>query len=101
MDPTIRIDMLLSSDLALRDNANYLFEKIESIREPEIVIDFSRVRSISRSFADQYVNRKRSSKKVVTEVNVPVNIAKMFDVVSRASDKPKLWDSASMQIITI
>lgn len=101
MESTIRIDTVLSSDLALRNNANYLFEKIESEHEPKIIVDFSNVRSISRSFADQYVRRKKESKKMITEMNVPVNIAKMFDVVNKPSDKSKLWDLDSMKILTI
>ena len=49
-DKVIMISERVSNDLALRDIADALFDDIESLKESEIVIDFSEVTSITRSF---------------------------------------------------
>jgi len=54
----IRISEKVSKDLALRDIADALFDDIESLTESAVVIDFSEVTSIARSFAHQYSLRE-------------------------------------------
>ena len=49
--------------------------------ENKMQIDFSDVLSISRSFAHQYVTRRKKSQKRITEINLPENVEKMFRVV--------------------
>ncbi len=92
-DKCLIIKSVLSQDLALRNNADYLFDMIEQEPAQLITLDFSEIRSISRSFAHQYLIRKNklSSKKNVSEVNVPEGVQRMFDMVS----KTILRDSSS------
>lgn len=97
----IMISEVLSKDLALRNNADTLFEELNKIKTKEIVIDFRNVKSITRSFAHQYKENKCNSKKIVLEENVPLNISKMFKVVSRTIEREPLINLKTAQVITI
>jgi len=100
-DKIIMISERVSNDLALRDIADALFDDIESLKESEIVIDFSEVTSITRSFAHQYSLRKKSSKKNISEINMPTNIRKMFDIVENKYEKTKLIEIGSVKPIVV
>ena len=86
----ILIKQKLSEDLALRDSANRFFDYIEKLSNDSLTISFAGIKSISRSFAHQYVIRKQQSVKEIMDVNVPESVARMFDVVSHPSEKFKL-----------
>jgi hypothetical protein len=100
METIIRIREAVSADLALRRKADNFFDAIEKVPSTTVVIDFSGVKSISRSFAHQYQIRKRSSKKKVSETSLPPFVTKMFDVVI-AAKKPSRIDSDSIPLMTI
>jgi len=87
----IRVVDILSPDLALRANARRLFELVESRAEDEVVLDFAGVETIGRSFAHEYVVRRDSSRKRVTEVNVPENVRRMLDIVKVAKTTRERW----------
>lgn len=78
----LKVAEVLSENLILRDTANMLFDMVEKNDEKEVVLDFEGVRSISRSFAHQYVLRRKSSPKTIKEENVPEEVLKMFRIVS-------------------
>jgi len=80
----------LSKDLALRDNAIRFFDKINTEDSKKIVIDFSNVDTITLSFADEYLKRKKQSKKEIKEEHVPINILKMFEVVGKVNHAPSI-----------
>lgn len=90
---TIRLAEAVYEDLALRDSAARIFESVEDSPEPEIVMDFSGVRSMSRSFADEYVSRRSRSVKTIREVNVPDSVRRMIDVVSQRPKAKKRLDT--------
>ncbi len=101
MSNHIKISEVLSKDLALRNNANILFKKLDSVKSDKIVLDFKNVESITRSFAHQYKENKLKSNKLILEENVPLNISKMFVVVSRSLERQPLIDTSRTQVITI
>ena len=72
-----------SSNLAFRHSANRLFEHINNLNEPTIVIDFSGVESMTRSFAHQYKLNKIGSSKQIVERAMPTEIKPIFDLVER------------------
>lgn len=90
---TIRLAEVVYEDLALRDSVTRVFDSIDDSPESDIVVDFSGVRSISRSFADEYVQRRSRSTKAVREVNVPDNVRQMIDVVSRGPKAKRKFDT--------
>ena len=99
MSNHIKISEILSKDLALRDNADDLFEKINKLKDKEVIIDFRNVKSITRSFAHQYKENKACSKKLILEENIPLNISKMFKVVSRTIEREPLINLKTAQVI--
>lgn len=74
----VKIISVVSQDLALRDTASGFVDQLERRPELDVIVDFSGVRSISRSFAHEYQVRKERSTKAITEINVPINVRKMF-----------------------
>lgn len=101
MEKIIHIKDEILSDLALRDMADSFFDQLEIMPEDNIQIDFSNICSISRSFAHQFITRKNTTRKTITEINMPENVQKMFRVIhNEISNKSKLLDMESMQVIT-
>lgn len=84
---TINVAHVLSENLALRETATRFVTYIEGLPNPEVILDFSHVKTISRSFAHEYCTRKREIRKRVSEVNVSPDVAKMFAVVKEARAK--------------
>lgn len=81
---TINVANMLTPNLALRETAAKLISYVEGLPNSEIVMDFSDVRTITRSFAHEYCSRKRSTHKRITEANVSSDVARMFAVVQDA-----------------
>lgn len=77
----VSIRKALSSELAFRVLADRFFDYVEALDAKEIVIDFSGIKSISRSFAHQYILRKRKTQKKIAESNMPENVERMFEIV--------------------
>ena len=81
---------LLSPDLAFRNTAKSFFNYIASLPEENIIIDFRGIRSITRSFAQEYIVRKKGIEKNIIEINIPTSIDKMFCVVSSFAKKSRI-----------
>jgi hypothetical protein len=77
------VQQKLSSNLAFRHSADDLFEYINSLSASKIMIDFSGITSITRSFAHQYIVNKIKSDKQIFECEMPSNIKPMFELVER------------------
>ena len=91
----------ISVDLALRDSAREFFEFLESLPSEEVVLDFKDVLSISRSFAHEFVDRKRSSAKKIREINVPQNVRKMFAVVEEPRKKQHIFNTRVIRAVSL
>ena|ERR1051326_3772479 len=97
----IYIKSAISADLALRNRADSFFDLLEKYQESQLTLDFTDVRSISRSFAHQYLVRKAASKKMIKEVRKPDHVEKMFNVVKNATTKSQLLNPDSMPLMTV
>ena len=91
----------IAVDLALRESAKDFFNFIEPLSQKEIVLDFKGVLSISRSFAQEYVNRKKSSFKKIKEINVPQNVKKMFKVVEQPCEKKPFFNTKLVKTVSL
>lgn len=91
----LRIHDTLGGLLMLRSTVHPFFQQIEQLDSKRVVVDFSDVEFMSRSFADEYLSAKASSKKQVEETSVPVEAKRMLELVSRqvASRKSELADA--------
>lgn|SRR3989344_2730968 len=96
---TIRLSAL-SKTLALRNNADKLFDAIEKMKEKEIVVDFKGITMMSRSFAHQYLLRKSKIKKQVREVFISTDVQKMFTLVEHPK-KVKFFEPKKFEVIEL
>lgn len=81
---TINVAKVLSPNLALRETAMDFVRQVERLPNPEVIIDFSAVRTVTRSFAHEYQARIRDVHKRVKEANMSPEVARMFAVVQTA-----------------
>jgi len=86
----IRMADAIAPNLMLRGIADAFFDRLERARVEHFVLDFADIESISRSFAHQYMTRKKASNKRIKEVNVPENIRRMLELVGQVADRPRL-----------
>jgi hypothetical protein len=98
---TVRLADAIYEDLALRDSAVRLFESIEDSPETDFEIDFSGVRSMSRSFADEYATRRSRSTKTIREVNVPESVQRMLEAVSNGPKGKKRFEVHSVDMTIV
>ncbi len=93
----------ISPNLMLRAVADAFFDQIERSAEKTLTLDFSGVRSASRSFAHQYAIRKKASRKRLLEANMNPDVERMIALASRvsqASPKVTLPRVSKPQLIT-
>lgn len=81
MSIKIKISEKIHPNLGMNQAAEELFDEINQNSYDEILIDFSNVVFMSRSFTQEYLFQKLTSEKRIVELNVPENIQKMFEVV--------------------
>jgi hypothetical protein len=70
----IHLQSAFAPYLALRASADRLFDSIEDSAKKEFLVDFSGVESMTRSFAHQYMLRKKQCPKKVSEANMVENV---------------------------
>jgi hypothetical protein len=97
----IAIAKVLSSNLVLRDTASEFFDEIDALGCSEVTIDFLNVETITRSFAHEYMSRKRMTAKNTIEKNVPLSVQKMFAAIENSNNKPRFEELRSVQVINI
>ena len=91
----------ISADLALRSSADRLFQFISSSPGSQVMIDFKGIRSITRSFAHQYFLRMKECFKTITEINMPDNVRKMFDVVKEPRERSRVINPATVKVVSL
>jgi hypothetical protein len=97
----ISIKNLISKDLSLRDTAQAFFRDLQKQNDKNIMVDFTDVRSISRSFAHEYLLQKENSPKKIDEINMSEHIQRMFDIVKNADTKPRLVSYNSQSVMSL
>jgi hypothetical protein len=71
-----------------RDSVSDLFHQIEKSKKNQVVLDFSHVKSISRSFAQEYLEQKKKHTPLIDETNMSPEIKKMFAAINKHQKKP-------------
>lgn len=93
--PCTKLDMakkiLLSErfgdNIFTRNTISAFFEELNDEKSAEIELDFSNVKFISRSCADEYIKQKKVSNKKIIEVNMSDNIISMFNIVENQYER--------------
>ena len=97
----ISVKEKISANLALRRSVEDFYDYLSSLSNEEIIIDFAEIKSISRSFAHEYIIRKKDFPKKINEINIPENVRRMFKVVSEPSPKKPVFNVKSIKAILI
>ena len=63
-EKVLRLADRISENLAFRDSVDNLFSYIASLEETNIIIDFLGIKSITGSFAHQYITNKKGLKNI-------------------------------------
>ena len=72
----------VGSHLMFRSSVTPFFRKIASLQAAKVLLDFSNVEFMSRSFADEYLAAKALSKSRIEERNLPIEVRRMLKTVS-------------------
>jgi len=88
-------------NLAFRDSVDNLFSHIASLEETNIIIDFLGIKSITGSFAHQYIINKKKAIKHLTERNMPLDVKKMFELVERRNLKPREISTEPIEVLDV
>lgn len=83
--PVPRVDVRkdVGTLLMLRSTVAPLFRKIARFDARRVIIDFSGVEFMSRSFADEYLTAKAASQKAIEEIDMPDQVRRMIELVSK------------------
>ncbi len=74
--------MTNTSNLALRFWADDLFNSLEKLHEKKLVLDFSGIEFMSRSFANEDLKLKKLSYKQITEKDMSENLKQMLKLAA-------------------
>jgi hypothetical protein len=83
--PTIWIQREVGPLLMLRSTVKTLFDKLESVEQDRVILDFSNVEFMSRSFADEYLTAKKLMSKRIAEQHLPLEVRRMLEIVGNPS----------------
>lgn len=97
----IEITKVLSPRLGFRDSAKDLFHMINQLPADTIEIDFTDVKFMSRSFAHEYIQQKKKSRKTILESNISENVRAMFQAVKKSIRNPHKLRVKPSKIITL
>lgn len=90
--------LILNENLATRESARNLFNKV--INEDITNLDFSKVKIISRSFANEFINLEKENKLKISKDNMSNNLKKMILTADVSFDNDIL-SKESYKIISI
>lgn len=78
----VNLEKEIGSLLMLRGTVSPLFKKIARLDAPQVIIDFSGVQFMSRSFADEYLAAKATVNSKIVEQSMPTEVKNMLELVS-------------------
>lgn len=76
----IFLEKEIDSDLGSRNKIEELYQNIDK-DVSKVVMNFTGVKFMGRSFAQEYLNQKDKANFEVVEVNVPEDVQKLFNVI--------------------
>lgn len=71
--------------LGMGPTAKKLFQEIN--KKSDVILNFKNIEFMSRSFAQEYVFQKHSSKTKITEINMLDSIRKLITIVNEDFEK--------------
>ena len=86
VEERIFLEKEIGKDLGQRSKIEELFKNINP-NITKVIMDFSNVEFMGRSFAQEYLNQKHFASFEVVEENVPEDVQKMFDIILKLNNK--------------
>lgn len=77
----------INSSLEMNTAADDFLNKVNEIDDEEILIDFTGIVFISRSFAQSYFSKKNKIDKNIYEINVPVEVKPLVELIKKKFEK--------------
>ncbi|MBQ2651937.1 MAG: hypothetical protein IJF83_00125 [Methanobrevibacter sp.] len=77
----------INSSLEMNTAADDFLNKVNEIEDDEILIDFTGIVFISRSFAQAYFSKKNKLGKNIDEINVPDEVKPLLDLIKKKFEK--------------
>lgn len=83
MAETVVIKDKINSSLEMNSAAVEFLEEVNKIDDSDIVIDFTGVIFVSRSFAQSYFSTKNKLHKNISETNISEGVKPLMDMIKR------------------
>ena len=83
MVETVVIKEKINSSLEMNSTAVEFLEGVNKIDDFEVVVDFTGVVFVSRSFAQSYFSTKVKLDKNIIETNIPKEVKPLMDMIKR------------------
>lgn len=77
----------INSSLEMNTAADDFLNQVNEIDDNEILIDFTGIVFISRSFAQAYFSKKNKLDKNIDEINVPDEVKPLMDLIKKKFEK--------------
>lgn len=87
MVQTVMIKDEINSSLEMNTAADDFLNKVNEINDDEILIDFTGIVFISRSFAQSYFSKKNKLDKNIDEINVPEEVKPLVELIKKKFEK--------------
>lgn len=84
---TVLIKDKINSSLEMNSAAVEFLEDVDKISEKDILIDFTGVIFVSRSFAQSYFSKKSKMDNNITEINISEGVKPLMDMISKKFNK--------------
>ena len=83
MAETVVIKDKINSSLEMNSAAVEFLEEVDKIDDSNIIIDFTGVMFVSRSFAQSYFSTKTKLNKNISETNISEGVKPLMDMIKR------------------
>jgi hypothetical protein len=97
----IDLEAVFSDNLAFRQNADRLFDDIRAAKADKVTLDFTKVMTMSRSFAHQYLQQKNKCSKNIHEIGMREDVVKMLEIAKSNKVQQHPLDFSKMSILTL
>lgn len=87
MVQTVMIKKEINSSLEMNTAADDFLNQVNEIDDDEILIDFTGIVFISRSFAQSYFSKKNKLDKQIDEINVPDEVKPLVELIKKKFEK--------------
>ncbi len=81
---TVLLADRFGNNIFTRNSVSTFFEELNSLKEKNVILDFSKIKFISRSCADEYLKQIKTSKKDFLVRNLSPEVEEMIKMVKNS-----------------